>query len=338
MVRATRPLLADKTSCYDRSRLETGTREESSMTYSFVGTVAVRSGRGGLTPEQRKVYTRIPRSISHVPHASFEHPDTEADLFGAAAPRFNIPQWTQFPEVPQEAAQPQAIRETLTKEQEASLFLRYNYARYRLGVLTAKQLKTFSLRRSHEMVRWYIRVQEIRCWLVHANMALVMAMARRTCIPHVEFAELISEGNVALLRAIEGFDVSRGFKFSTYACRAILKAFNRLATRTGRYVSRFPVEFNSDLDRGDCDVLKHQIQQENAIADLEDVLATNRANLSRVERIVITERFALVSRDKKKTLNEVGEQIGLTNERVRQIQKKALAKLKTALNEEYLVA
>ncbi|MDP6448333.1 MAG: sigma factor-like helix-turn-helix DNA-binding protein, partial [Pirellulaceae bacterium] len=57
-----------------------------------------------------------------------------------------------------------------------------------------------------------------------------------------------------------------------------------------------------------------------------------------VERTIIVERFGLESEGKKKTLSQVGLQVGLTTERVRQIQKQALAKLKAALNEEYLVA
>jgi RNA polymerase sigma factor (sigma-70 family) len=188
------------------------------------------------------------------------------------------------------------------------------------------------------MIRWYQHARAVQASIVDANMALVMAMARRTRIPHVDFPELVSEGNMALLRAIEKFDVSRGFKFSTYACRAILKGFNRMATKTGRYVQRFPTEFDPDLERSDYDVLKHRIQQDNAIDDLKEVLATNRAKLTDVEQTVVTERFALESGGKKKTLNEVGQQVGLTTERVRQIQKKALAKLKATLNEEYLAA
>jgi len=307
------------------------------MTYSFARFITAEGRGAALSPEQRSVYARIPTSIDHVPHESFEHPDTEADLFGADAPQISIPPWAQFPQVPTEMAAPRQVRPTLTRQQEASLFLRFNYARYRLGVLAGKQLKRFSLRRSREMVEWYTRVQETRGGLADANMALVMAMAKRTRIPHVEFAELISEGNVALLRAIEKFNVSLGFKFSTYACRAILKAFNRLAVKTGRYISRFPTEFEPDLERSDYDVLKHEMRQADAVDDLKEVLATNRANLSKIERIVITERFALASRDRNKTLSEVGRQVGLTNERVRQIQKKALAKLKSALNKEYLV-
>ena len=188
------------------------------------------------------------------------------------------------------------------------------------------------------MVRWYQRVRTTEDNIVDANMALVMAMAKRTKIPHVDFPELVSEGNMALLRAIDKFDVSRGFKFSTYACRAILKGFNRMATRTGRYNQRFPTEFDPQLERSDYDVLKHQIQQDNALDDLREILAKNHAELSDVERTVVMQRFALNPGSRKKTLSEVGLLVSLTTERVRQIQKKALAKLRTTLNREYLAA
>ena len=50
-----------------------------------------------------------------------------------------------------------------------------------------------------------------------------------------EFAEIVSEGNMALMRAVDKFSVDRGFKFSTYACRAILKAFSRTAMKSSRH-------------------------------------------------------------------------------------------------------
>jgi len=312
--------------------------KEHNMTYSFVENPEVSGSPRGLAPELQGIYERIPESISHVPHESFELPATEHELFGPESVEVDIPRWTHFPEVPEDTPPSRKARKALSKHDEARLFLRFNYARYRLGELTRKQIKRFSRRRSEEMVRWYQRARATQASIVDANMALVMTMARRTRIPHVEFPELVSEGNMALLRAIEKFDVSRGFKFSTYACRAILKGFNRMATKTGRYVQRFPTEFDPELERSDYDVLKHKIQQDNAVDDLREVLADNRAKLTDVERTVVIQRFALDSGGKKKTLSEVGLQVGLTTERVRQIQKKALSKLKATLNEEYLAA
>ncbi len=188
------------------------------------------------------------------------------------------------------------------------------------------------------MVLWYGRAMRARADLVRANMALVLSMAKRTRIPNVEFSELVSEGNMALLRSVEKFDVSRGFKFSTYACRAILKSFNRLATKTGRYRQHFPTEFDPDLERSDYDEHRHDMQWGDSVDALREILSRNRAGLSDLERTIVMERFAILSRGKGKTLAEIGKIVGLTNERVRQIQNLALEKIRDTLAEDYLVA
>ncbi len=243
-----------------------------------------------------------------------------------------------FPEVPEEAPLKKRGKTTLSAADEVKLFLRYNYARYRLGLLAHAQQRRFSKARAKNMETWYRRAQEARTMIVEANMALVLAMAKRSWVPNVEFSDLVSEGNMALLRSVEKFDVSRGFKFSTYACRAILKSFNRLATKTGRYRQHFPTEYNPELERSDYDVKKHETQREDSIESLREILAANQANLTQVEQTIVTERFALISRGKARTLNEVGKMVGLTNERVRQIQNLALEKIRTALDDGYLAA
>ncbi|MHC4563238.1 MAG: sigma-70 family RNA polymerase sigma factor [Planctomycetota bacterium] len=290
-----------------------------------------------LSEDERRLYERIPEDIDVVPHESFDAADAEDVYFGEEL-AVSVPQWTHFPEAPEDMHKAARARATLGKDEEAFLFLRYNYARSRLSKLAAAQKRRRGLARAKEMLLWFERLLGARSDVVNANMALVLAMAKRTRIPNVDFADLVSEGNMALLRSVEKFDVSRGFKFSTYACRSILKSFNRLATKTGRYRSHFPTEYDPDLQRSDEEDVKHDRQHEDAVDSLKDVLASNRANLTEVERIVVRERFALGDSDKKRTLDEVGRMVGLTNERVRQLQNSALDKLRAVLSEEYLVA
>lgn len=292
----------------------------------------------GLSRLERQLYYRIPEEIDYVPHEEFDAPDAEDALFGPESPRIEIPVWTHFPEDADEISST-GRRSRLTAAEERTMFKRYNYARYRLAKLIEAQNRRRVASRSAEMIHWYRRAMRTRSDLVRANMALVLAMGKRTRIPNVDFGELVSEGNMALLRSVEKFDVSRGFKFSTYACRAILKAFNRLATKTGRYRQRFPTEFNPDLERSDYDVMKHEMQREDSVDALREILARNRAKLTDVEQTIVIERFALGTRKRKgRTLAEVGKMVGLTNERVRQIQNLALEKIRSALDEEYLVA
>jgi len=283
-------------------------------------------------------YERIPATVDYVDHPSFSSPAAESKLFGQAVEEIAVPQWSSFPEVPEDIQVRKPGRTTLRPTEEAELFLRYNYARFRLSKLAQAQQRRFSKARARQMVLWYTRAQRVRSDLVRANMALVLAMAKRTRIVNVEFSELVSEGNMALLRSVEKFDVARGFKFSTYACRSILKAFNRLATKTGRYRQHFPTEFDPDMEKSDFDTNKHEIERMDSVEALRDILARNRANLTEVEQTIVTERFALASRGKKRTLSEVGQMVGLTNERVRQIQNLALEKIRVALDDEFLAA
>ena len=293
-----------------------------------------------LTPQQRETYELIPDDIDYVENDSFDTREAEALYFGDEAQQIDVPAWTHFPEVVEDIAPTGGKgRTTLSARDEKHLFLQYNYARYRLARLIVLQRKRRTAARAADMVLWYSRAMNCRAAITRANMALVLAMAKRTRIPNVEFSELVSEGNMALLRSVEKFDVARGFKFSTYACRAILKSFNRMATKTGRYRQHFPTEFDPDLERSDYDVMKHDIQHNDSLDALREILSQNRANLSEIEQLVVMERFSL-GRDgeKGRTLAEVGKLVGLTNERVRQIQNLALGKLKAALDRDYLVA
>jgi RNA polymerase sigma factor (sigma-70 family) len=291
-----------------------------------------------LTEQQKQVYEQIPDEVDCVHHPSFSLPQAEERLFGEQAEKIRVPHWTYFPEATDDPPMQPAERTTLTKEHEQTLFLRYNYARYRLGKLIEAQQRRRSGNRAKEMVRWYRRVRKTRSDLVRSNMALVLAMAKRAKVNNVEFTELVSEGNMALLRAINKFDVSRGYKFSTYACRAILKSFNRLAKKAGRYRQYFPVEFEPELEKSDEAERNHERHWSDSVEAVQDILARNRARLTEVERTVVTERFAIGSGGKGRTLAQIGQMVGLTNERVRQIQNAALDKIRLALTEDYLAA
>jgi RNA polymerase primary sigma factor len=79
------------------------------------------------------------------------------------------------------------------------------------------------------------------------------------------------------------------------------------------------------------------MQREDSVDALREILSQNRARLTEVERTIVMERFAIGTDAKKgRTLADVGKIVGLTNERVRQIQNLALGKLRTALESDYL--
>lgn len=227
-----------------------------------------------------------------------------------------------------------------TAEDERRMFLRFNFCRFRaVRILQEFRGKTLTAEAARELVAWEAAIQEGRGEIIRVNVPLVLAMAKRTRITGVDFADLISEGNLALLRAVDKFDCSRGFKFSTYACRAILKSFSRVAVRSARHRGHFPTEFDPTLERSDFVERRRDIVERECVEELKTILLNNRANLNDVEEVVIRARFALdepspeSAEMRGKTLEQVGEMIGVTKERVRQIQNKALTKLKLALEE-----
>lgn len=288
----------------------------------------------GLSLEQQECYERIPTDIRPVWHPLFDDADATETLFGPEARQVEVTQWRSFPQVPEETATIPR-RAVLSKDDETHMFLRYNYARSHLSKLAEKQHEHATKTLALAMLEWHDRMQDIRSDLVNANMSLVMAMAKRVRIPNTDFSDLVSEGNMALLRAIERFDVSRGFKFSTYACRAILKGFKRLASKAGRYYSRFGVSYDPDMESGDHADCRHQRYADAAIEDVMELVSSESSDLTDLERTILDERFALQGQPKGKTLAQVGQQVGLSTERVRQLQKVALAKMRRALDECY---
>ena len=241
----------------------------------------------------------------------------------------------------------------LTGAQERILFLKYNFAR-RAVSLIQKEISAGAptIEQARAMLTWYRTAKAYRQQIAETNLALVLAMAKRVRMSEVDFADLISEGNMALLRSVDKFDCGRGFKFSTYACRAILKAFSRHGVKHSKYRQRFPTDFDPALEKSNhLETLRATHEKESA-EEVKHIVLTNRADLSDVERTVIFHRFALrnglsgslpaspaagfssgepTDVPAPLTLEQVGQIIGVTKERVRQIQNKALEKIRLAL-------
>lgn len=234
---------------------------------------------------------------------------------------------------------------THTAAEEQTLFLRLNYARFRMSeTLNAARGRRLTGTEASDLLAWHDRSEQSRNEIVQSNMPLVLAMAKRARLGNIDYAELISEGNMALLRSVDKFDCARGFKFSTYACRAILKSFSRVAIRASRYRARFPTEFDPTLERSDHVEHVRDGVEIDCTSELKEILQKNRADLSEIEHRVLAARFALdalpVNGESPlpKTLEQVGALIGVTKERVRQIQNKALQKLRAALEDSILAA
>jgi RNA polymerase primary sigma factor len=219
--------------------------------------------------------------------------------------------------------------------EERIMFLRFNYSKMRLLKLKTTIEKSGLTRElADDFLEWHRKFEHFREYLVRTNLALVLAMAKRTRLGDIDFAEVVSEGNMALLRAVDKFNVDRGFKFSTYACRAILKAFSRTSMKASKYKTRFPVEFEPEYEKSDWADRRRDAVEEDCVDELKQIVDRNLAELSEVEQTVIRRRFNWQQQEESPlTLEEVGQIIGVTKERVRQIQNKALTKIRLVMED-----
>ncbi|MBN1844830.1 MAG: sigma-70 family RNA polymerase sigma factor [Sedimentisphaerales bacterium] len=228
--------------------------------------------------------------------------------------------------------------EILTGPQEASLFRRYNYLKYRAALcqmqLDVQQPQGRRIRRIRQDLE---RARRIKERLVRGNLRLVLSVARKHTRSESEIMELVSEGNVALLNAVDKFDFGRGNKFSTYATWALIKRFATYRSRQGRRrpdtVSAEVLETADDRRPADSPILA----VESARRDLQQVMADT---LEQRERLIVQEHYGLTGmkqvlpRRRGCSLSQIAARVGLSKERVRQIELLALQKLRKALSPE----
>lgn len=298
--------------------------------------------------EQATVKRILAQRYDYVDHELFAKPEAEAtrEIFDDAPP-IRKPDTSWYHPVMDNLTEARSQQNVgtvlLTAKEERVLFLQFNYCRFmveqiRQQLLEQEQIDPDTAR---QMLEWHRKAEAYRDQIAQTNLALVLAMAKRTRMSEVDFADLVSEGNMALLRAVDKFDVSRGFKFSTYACRAILKAFSRSGVKLSKYRQMFPTDFDPKLEKSDHQERKRDQHEEDCVDELRQIINRNQAELSQIEREVIQHRFAIDKQEgapdaQPLTLEQVGKIIGVTKERVRQIQNKALEKIRHTLETQFL--
>ena len=213
----------------------------------------------------------------------------------------------------------------LSAGRERALFIEFNYYKYKF--VTARRELEPGVARMGDLDRleeyWRAAV-ETKNEILRANLRLVVSVARKHLRPGLSLMELISDGNLTLMRAVDGFDVHRGNKFSTYATLALMKGYARSVPAMMAGARAASAE--DGILEGVADHREHGERDRVADRELVKVLLST---LNARERGVIAARFGLDA-----TAAGGGEEsargAGLSRYRMGQIEKAAIAKLRKA--------
>ncbi|MEN6556872.1 MAG: sigma-70 family RNA polymerase sigma factor [Thermoguttaceae bacterium] len=221
----------------------------------------------------------------------------------------------------------------LTRQQESHLFRKMNYLKYKAARLRSRLDPAQPKRRLMDQIeRLYDEAVATKNQIIRANLRLVVSIAKRHVGLGQNFFELVSDGNMSLMRAVEKFDYSRGNKFSTYASWAIMKNFARTIPDEHRHRDRFRAG-DAEMFAATEDPRTDPFEQEAAQNQRETKVARMLECLDDREQKIIVRRFGL-QHGRELTLKQVGVELGVTKERVRQIEARALGKLRKAAEQE----
>tara|TARA_R110002167_G_scaffold24964_2_gene87136 strand:+ start:1537 stop:3006 length:1470 start_codon:yes stop_codon:yes gene_type:complete len=217
----------------------------------------------------------------------------------------------------------------LNEKDTFHLFRKYNFLKWKIHT-SIQDICADGYERStnsdiSKLERLAEESMETKRLLVSSNLRLVVSLAKKQK-DYGEFFSLVSDGNMSLIRAIDKYDFTIGTKFSTYATAAISKNFSRTIPKEIKLRERFkPTSeemFNSTPDeRGD--ILEINAHQEDITNKVRKLTGTLDSRESRI----ISLRFGLDYTKEPMTLKEIGLEVGLTKERVRQIAETAISKM-----------
>lgn len=216
----------------------------------------------------------------------------------------------------------------LTKEQEQYYFRRMNFRKFQFEELRKSlDVTKPAARLLKQMEELLNDVTEVKNLLIRSNLRLVVSIAKKYLKSNAGFFELVSDGNISLIRAVEKFDYARGNKFSTYASWAILKNFARSVPAEHQRLERFRTGSDDVFAQSSDQKSSFQVdEQANKLQ--RDALREMMKELDGREQKVIAFRFGLDEGAEPETLEQVGTRLGVTKERVRQIEVRTLEKLR----------
>ena len=176
------------------------------------------------------------------------------------------------------------------------------------------------------------KADEIRNQIVAANTRLIVSIVNRFADEKNLFDDLLSDGLNSLIKAVEKFDYDRGFRFSTYATMVVRRELYRSMQRIQRSRARFVTGQAEVLDSQEREVDVAQ-PSESQLGDVDQHVAAIMEKLDEREKLIVSARYGFIDLGIKATFANIGKQLGISKERVRQLEIRALEKLRNATGE-----
>jgi RNA polymerase primary sigma factor len=228
----------------------------------------------------------------------------------------------------------QALRNTpvLNREREVELFRRYNYLKYLASAAKESIRHTRVHGRQLDKIEGYLsEAEKIKKMIIEANLRLVVSIAGKHAAGEANFQDLVSKGNFALTKTVEDFDYTKGVRFGKTASLNIAKEYAKASgksTELTREKAGSLANIRRYLKPAESDFAAVERAHHNLVQVIKD-------ELDQREQYIIINHFGLVGtliRKNKKTLQQIGEDLGMTKERVRQLELIALQKLRNSLS------
>ncbi len=221
----------------------------------------------------------------------------------------------------------------LAADQERQLFQRMNFLRYRASRIIEGQTHHTLSQWDHERTLGLLKAAEWhRDLIVRANVRLVISIVKKFVNPQCGFDDLLSDGIMALIRSVDKFDYQLGFRFSTYATQVVRR-------NSYRFVMDRQEERHKTTNSFSDQCLDVPIDQRSSSMS-EQRWHTLRSSLrgyldllDKREKLIIRARFSLGSHRRVQTLQKLANRLGISKERVRQLEKRALEKLQVMATE-----
>lgn len=266
----------------------------------------------------------------HVHSELFDAPDSDALILDPPEPQAADARAPRPPKNVPLYLRSLYLTPLLSREQEQDLFRRYNYLKLK-GARILKRLDDQRITRAafNELAGLVADVESIKQRIIRANLRLVVSIAKKHVGWSADFFEVISDGNMSLMRAVERFDYTRGTKFSTYATWAIMKNYARSIPEQFYHRSRYVTGREEMLESAP----DHRAApaSEGDRQHIRAAIAAGLGELDKREREVVSSHFGLGGRNGSLTLEQIGQRFGVTKERIRQIEQRALARLREVL-------